>query len=78
PRLRNFLMDEDILNMKNSNLGKYYLTEPKVLSCAIEVVNSEFENCYSNKLIEILKSKKYIPQEAIALIDIDQELMDFE
>ncbi|PRR80967.1 Wadjet anti-phage system protein JetD domain-containing protein [Clostridium vincentii] len=88
PRLRNFLLDEgfeaqyvqgeDILNMKSSNLGKYCFTEPKVLSCAIEVVNSEFETCYSNKLIEILNSKKYIPQEAIALIDIDQELINFE
>lgn len=88
PRLRNFVVDEDvssncsegddILSMKSSEPSKYRLTQPKVLSCAIEVVNSEFENGYANKLIEILSSKKYIPQEAVALIDIDQEWIDFE
>ncbi|MBU3160066.1 DUF2220 domain-containing protein [Clostridium frigoris] len=88
PRLRNFVVDEDvssncidgedILSVKSSEPSKYCLTQPRVLSCAIEVVNSEFENGYANKLIEILSSKKYIPQEAIALIDIDQEWMDFE
>lgn len=88
PRLRNFSIDEDIknqfikeediLDIKNNDISKYNSIEPNVLSCAIEVVNSEFEKYYSNKLIEILNSKKYIPQEAIALIDIDQELRDFE
>ena len=81
PRLRNFSSDvhfdnelslgEDILNMKNSDISKYYTTEPNVLCCAIELVNSEFEKFYSEKLIQILNSKKYIPQEAVALIDID-------
>ncbi|MBU3188973.1 DUF2220 domain-containing protein [Clostridium bowmanii] len=81
PRLRNFLRDEDvniglnqgedIQNMNSIDLSRYYTIEPNVLSCAIEVVNLEFENYYSNKLIEILNSKKYIPQEAVALIDID-------
>jgi len=81
PRLRNFSIDvhfenelsleEDIVNMKNSDISKYYTTEPNVLCCAIEVVNSEFEKFYSEVLIEILNSKKYIPQEAVALIDID-------
>ncbi|MBC8062557.1 MAG: hypothetical protein H7Y18_18100 [Clostridiaceae bacterium] len=56
-------MDEDL----KSDLGKYYFTEPKILGYAIEVVNSEFEIYYSNKLVEILTSKRYIPQEAIAL-----------
>lgn len=88
PRLRNFVMDEDvgnnciegddILSMKNSKPSRYYLTQTKVLSCAIDIVDSEFENVYANKLIEILNSKKYIPQEAVALIDIDQEWMEFE
>lgn len=81
PRLRNFSRDvhfdnelslgEDIVNMKNSDISKYYTTEPNVLCCAIAVVNSEFEKFYSEVLIEILNSKKYIPQEAVALIDID-------
>lgn len=81
PRLRNFSSDvhfdnelslgEDIVNMKNSDISKYYTTEPNVLCCAIEVVNSEFEKFYSEVLIEILNSKKYIPQEAVALIDIE-------
>ncbi|MGH4122228.1 MAG: Wadjet anti-phage system protein JetD domain-containing protein [Clostridium sp.] len=81
PRLRNFSSDvhfdedlnlgEVIVNMKNSDISKYYTTEPNVLSYAIDVVNSEFEKFYSQRLIEILNSKKYIPQEAVALIDID-------
>jgi hypothetical protein len=88
PRLRNFIIDEevsnsniecdDILNVKNNEPSRYCLTEPRVLSCAIEVVNSEFEDGDANKLIEILSSKRYIPQEAVALIDIEQEWIDFE
>ena len=81
PRLRNFIKEqgaitsldqgEDMLNMKTSDVSRYCTIEPNVLSCAIDVVNSEFEYPDASRLIEILSAKKYIPQEAIALIDID-------
>lgn len=74
----NFVQAEDTENINDGNKGKYCKIEPSILGSAIEVVNSEFQNNYANKIIAILNCKKYIPQEAIALIDTNQELVNIE